>query len=243
VNRPFEAGPKRSEVSSLSYNRQANTWAFTGYFHLELWEKESHKLPYFVGTYLGKKKVFNVGTGFYWQQDAMVSPDGGGGFDTHDHLLFAGDIFLDLPLGDNADKGALTAYGGFWHYDLGPDHIRMVGIMNPGTGGTTLNGPGHAYPMFASGENIYGQLGYLLPFEFLGGHQLQPYTAVHAGLLEALDEPSVVFDVGLNYYVTGHRAKFTLNYKNRPIFVNNAAGEAVVDDRRGELVLQAQLFF
>jgi hypothetical protein len=165
------------------------------------------------------------------------------GFQTHDHLLFSGDVFLDMPIGPNAESGAITAYGGYWHYDLGPDHLRMVGIMNPGTGGSTLNGPGHAYPMFASGHHIYGELGYLLPFKVFGAHQIQPYGAVHAGILEALDDPSIVFDVGLNYLLTGHHAKLTLNYKNRPIFVSNAAGEAVVDDRGNELVLQAQIYF
>ena len=35
-------------------------------------EKESNQTPYMIGSYLGKKRVFNIGAGFQYQKDAMT---------------------------------------------------------------------------------------------------------------------------------------------------------------------------
>ena len=42
---------------------------FEGYFRVNLWDKESTKLPFAVGTYMGKKKVLGIGAGFYTQKN------------------------------------------------------------------------------------------------------------------------------------------------------------------------------
>ena len=67
-----------------------------GYFKYEFWESESNNLPYHAGTYLGAKKVLNLGAGFLFQDDALWSLENG---DTvlHNLSLFAVDAFLDLP--------------------------------------------------------------------------------------------------------------------------------------------------
>ena len=38
---------------------------FAGYFSYNLWDQESNFLPYKVGTYLGQKKILNIGGGFF----------------------------------------------------------------------------------------------------------------------------------------------------------------------------------
>jgi hypothetical protein len=43
----------------------------SGYLMYQFLDEESNLTPYVTGTYLGKKKVFNIGAGFQYQPDAM----------------------------------------------------------------------------------------------------------------------------------------------------------------------------
>ncbi len=47
-------------------------YAVSGYFDYQFLDQESNALPYRVGTYLGTKKVFNIGAGFFNQSNAIV---------------------------------------------------------------------------------------------------------------------------------------------------------------------------
>ncbi len=87
-----------------------------GYFSYSFFEKESTKLPYYVGTYLGKKKVFNIGAGFFTHPNGMYNDS------TGDHVSvahFAADAFLDLP----TNSGGLTAYASFSTYNYGDHYV------------------------------------------------------------------------------------------------------------------------
>jgi hypothetical protein len=72
---------------------------------------------------------------------------------------------------------------------------------------------------------------------------VQPYAshllAGYEGLRTSNGEQKNVniFDVGSNFYLDGHNAKFTLNYRPRPDFTN-------VNDvkYRPEITLQTQVF-
>lgn len=44
---------------------------YQGYVMYQLLDQESNLTPYNVGTYLGKKRILNVGAGFIFQKDAM----------------------------------------------------------------------------------------------------------------------------------------------------------------------------
>ncbi|MDX5478227.1 MAG: porin, partial [Cyclobacteriaceae bacterium] len=67
LNKPFSIGAG----GSFDVNRQrpiaANVvndqWATQGYIAYQFLEKENNKLPFFTGSYLGTKKVFNIGGG------------------------------------------------------------------------------------------------------------------------------------------------------------------------------------
>jgi hypothetical protein len=106
-----------------------------GYFRYNFWDQESIKLPYQVGTYMGKKKVFGVGVGFFSHPNGM--------YDTaalqHEGVLhLAVDAFLDIPVG----KGnGINAYASFINFDYGDNYFsRWAG----------------------TGNNLYGQFGYYL---------------------------------------------------------------------------------
>lgn len=61
--------PALSETSSFS--ALPAKMQYNGYFQYQFLDQESNQTPYLTGTYLGKKKVFNIGAGLIYQKDAM----------------------------------------------------------------------------------------------------------------------------------------------------------------------------
>ncbi len=232
--RPFAASSELEPGSPADYRSEANTFGVSSYVQLMLDGKESNALPLKVGTYLGKKSVFNLGAGVHWQPGGMASVSADGVRTVHDTLALGVDAFLDRPVG----RGALTGYLGYYLYRLGPDHVRNIGIMNIAADGTSFNGPGNAYPVIGSGHHVYTQWGVLLPGH---GVRVQPYATLHAGFMEALDDPMLVFEVGANLLLSGHHAKLILNYRNRPVFMADG-DEVVADSRASELILSLAFF-
>jgi len=238
VTRPFEpnVGPP---TSTGNYNPNANTWAYAGYFQLQLWDIESNVLPFTTGTYLGTSRVLNVGAGFYVQPKGIAYIDDGGELRRRSLSVASADLFVDLPL-HAKNGGALTAYGVFYWMDFGPNNVRNIGIMNPGDpgSGTSLNGPGNAYPIIGSASTGYGQFGWLMPWK-IKQLQFQPYILSQMSKFEGLNDMMIQFGVGMNMFVYGHNAKVTLEYRNRPIFDTNGN----VESRAGNgFVLQVHLF-
>jgi hypothetical protein len=256
----------RTNVAAF-YPRNANK-IYQGYFSYSFLEKEANLLPFTTGTYLGTKKVFNIGAGFHYNPDGMFSRPSALpatlpadpyaiAFRNHDIKLFGADVFYDAPL-DTASNTAVTFYGVYYHYNMGPNYVRNAGVINPGTGVSSglATLAGNALPLIGTGNTIYTQLGLLLPKNLLGPKaKLQPYVAYLHNNLEGLRNPNGtikgvnVYDAGLNLYLDGHNAKLTLNYRARPDFsdqtflpANN--GQATVNsiNYRPEVTLQAQVY-
>ncbi|UOR07126.1 hypothetical protein MUN82_08490 [Hymenobacter aerilatus] len=240
-------------TNTAQYNPQGTHHIYQGYFSWEFLDQEANLLPFNVGTYLGAKRVFNIGAGFFYNHNGMVSR----GTDNvataaqiatpttiattkHDIALFSADVFFDTPI--NKDAGtALTVYGVYYNYNMGPNHVRFIGAANPGWGTDARRG--NAVPHSGTGNVGYVQAGYLLPKNLLGPKlRLQPYAAHllagYEGLRRSNGEQKNVniFDAGANFYIDGHNAKFTLNYRARPDFTN-------VNDvkYRPEITLQTQV--
>jgi len=105
-----------------------------GYIRFNFWDKESTKLPYNVGTYLGKKRVFAVGAGFFYHPNGMYNSSSGAHYGVRH---FAIDGFLDFPV----PEGAFNAYVSLTTFDYGQNYVsRWAG----------------------TGTAIYGQVGYFL---------------------------------------------------------------------------------
>lgn len=238
--------------SSYRLGGQPNK-AFTGYFNYQFWDLESNLLPYNVGTYLGTKKVFNIGAGFYQQSNAMWSAslnESTNKVDTsfQNQLNISVDAFLDLPLGAKK-KTAITVYASYNYVDMGENYIRNVGIMNPTNGSivsqASFNGTGNAVPLIGTGHVVFAQVGYLLPkMKKLG--RIQPFASVIAGNYERLNDPLIIPDLGLNWFLAGHSAKLTFNYRPRPVFVyENPAqrwGNINQHETKSEFTIQMQVY-
>lgn len=200
---------------------------YQGFFMWNFFEKEPHATPYMAGTYLGKKKIFNLEAGFITQKNAMWTGDGTTNT-FHDMNLWSVAAFYDVPL--DAEKGtALSAYAGYFDYNFGPGYVRYNGIMNPANGLAAASPPypagshGNAFPMFGTGRVLYSQVGYLFKKDFLGTDHgtLMPYASLMSGNYERFDKPVIVWNAGVNWFIKGHSSKLTLDYQNRPVYLPN----------------------
>ncbi len=241
VNDPFETNVAGTIAPDrANYNPQNPSKVFEGYFQYEFWDAEGNLLPYRVGTYLGTKKVFNLGAGFISNADAMWYTNNGGDTITTGMNLFAVDAFLDYPLSNGS---AITAYAAAYFNDYGPNHVRNIGILNPADGSTGTNSlRGNSFPVIGTGTSIYTQVGFMLPKK-RDDLIWQPYASLIYNDFEGLEDangnkvPATVFDLGLNCYLAGHHSKLTLNYRHRPDFTNIDAVEY-----RPELTFQAMIY-
>ncbi len=250
LNKPFVPGATvdpalEAPVDAAGYDPHNNTVQLAGYFMFQLLDRESNALPYMTGTYLGSKRVLNLGAGFMWHPDAMWSQTPAGVTKTHDALAIGADLFADIPFRNK--NGALTTYGVYYYYDFGPNNLRNIGIMNVATGGSTTTGPGNAYATIGTGHHGYAQLGYMLPQKWTRLQRVQPYVATQVSAFEALDTIAIIPEAGINWHLLGHHLKLTATYRNRPIFdaVAEADGTTAQREvtRRSEAILQAQIFF
>lgn len=142
-----------------NYNPQNDSHVYQGYVTYNFLETESNLLPYYTGTYLGAKRVLNLGVGALINPHGMysrptnsavvVSSSVAGtsgipvGTDLYNYApfqtqqntikLYGADIFYDTPLDTaSARKTALTFYGVYYNFDFGPNYTRAVGPENPG---------------------------------------------------------------------------------------------------------------
>ena len=187
-------------------------WSYQGYFEYQIFDKESNKLPYRAGTYLGKKKVLNVGAGFFAHPNGSVTYNLDYTVTQNNVFIYAVDVFYDTPLG----TGGLTAYGAYYNFDYGPDY----------TLGQT----------YGTGNSFLIQAGYLIP-KFSGKIRLQPYLAFNTAKFKAFDNGGNAIRAGVNMFLNGQHAKITLEYDStQDQYTGDKPG------RRNSVILQAQIF-
>lgn len=234
---------------------------FGAYIAYNFFDNESHSTPYMAGTYLGSKKVFNIAVGAVYQKAATwrLTPDASGAYKdtTFDNMLHLSiESYLDIPL-NNEKSTAVSAFAGYYNTNYGKNYLRYNGIMNPATGllpspaasGTSAisGSQGNALPMFGTGQVAYAQLGILLSKNLLGekNGQLMPYVSGQFADYQALhNKGMLLFDVGFNWLVNGHKSKISVDYQNRPTYYNNITDKTVaLGPRRGSITLQYQIFF
>lgn len=236
---------------NATFSQTGHHKQYQGFFMYNFFDKETHTTPYMTGTYLGKKKVFNIEAGFITQKNATetgtTDPLTGtvSDHEFHNMKLWSAALFYDAPV--NTETGtALSAYAGYFDLDYGPNYLRYNGIMNPADG--IVNGPaggsqGNAFPMFGSGKVIYAQVGYLLKKDLLGDQgTLMPYASLMSGDYMRLNDRMNVIDVGINWFIKGHSSKISLDYQNRPVY-EQQGGELVKTSNKGQVVLQYQISF
>ena len=174
-------------------------FAYAGYFEYALFDQESNFLPYKVGSYLGAKKILNIGAGFFLHPNgaAVVQDSFTGNIIGEDVSIFAADVFYEAPVG--AKNAAITAYGTFQMNDYGTNYL---------------------YSAYGTGSMIYGHVGFVLPGE-ANKTRFQPYASLGINSYDASNDSRNILGVGVNAYMSGHNSKLTLEYKNAAFGTSN----------------------
>ncbi|WP_196890466.1 porin family protein [Aureivirga marina] len=220
-----------------------SNFKFSGYFKYEFLAQESNKTATSAGTYFGAKNVMSLGAGFSHLTDGLWYYNSQNQITYADMQLFAIDFFLDHMV--NKRKNAVfTTYLAFFNYDFGPNYIRNVAVNNPvnsSLDNVTFNGSGNAFPVIGTGNTLFTQFGYLIPNKNYPNEkqQFQPYINFQYSDFEYLTNKMIYFDFGLNWLLDKHNSKFTLNFQNRPIFVERN-DQRVEDERKWSVLLQYQ---
>ncbi|WP_298301755.1 hypothetical protein [Hydrotalea sp.] len=221
------------------------------YIIYQIFEQEPHITTYMAGTYLGKRKVWNIAFGSIYQPNTTWR------LQNNDTLYqpmqhFAVESFLDMPL--STQKGtAISAYVGYFNTNYGNNYLRYNGIMNPANG-TLLNGSnslitngpvyGNALPMFGTGSVLYMQMGYLTGNK--SGNEKGKFLPYFSSTLAKYDKLNGMYthtmNVGVHYLINGQQAKISLDLQNRPVYAieNNTINN---NGRLNTLTMQYQLFF
>lgn len=243
--------PYRSAVNNLNLNSTISTETpraqYSGMLTYAFLEKESNTEPYSKGTYLGTKRVFNLGLGYLTQAKAMWHQDETNPtiIKHNDENILGLDLFYDSPLSPKGD--AITLYAAYNNTNYGKNYIKSIATPNPAIAdGSLINGSGNGFIGVGTGNIYYAQAGYLFAKskEATTKGKTQVYAAGQIADLEALDNPMTMYELGANYYFTGTLGpKVTLGYQNRAIFDKAITGKNPQSDRKSMVVLQMQVSF
>ena len=186
-----------SEVTSAIYGGRRLLgsddagFAYAGYFDYNILDQESNLLPFKVGTYLGTKKVFNIGAGFFYHPNGSVLTDSNGELIGEDVAIFAIDAFYDAPIGEKG--AAVSGYATFQTNDYGRDYL---------------------FSIYGTGNMFYSHAGYLIPGD-PNKTRFQPFVSFASNSYDAVSDNRNIFGIGANAFFSGHNSKLTLEYKNQ----------------------------
>ena len=194
---PTNNGPATYTGKRLLGSKEAGR-TYAGYFEYAFLDSESNFLPYKVGTYLGTKKVFNIGAGFFSHPNGSVIADTAGNLSGENVTIFGLDAFYDVPVGTQG--AALTAYALYQNNDYGKDY-RL---------GTT----------YETGSMVHAHLGYVLPGK--SKTRFQPYVSYDQRQIDAINDDASQVGIGANAFFSGHNSKLTLEYQTLTYGTNKA---------------------
>ena len=245
MNKPYASTVTPTAGGAAVDNNGNSKAGFSGYFDYQFFEQEANVLPYRVGTYLGTKKVFNIGAGFYHNKDGVKLESKDSLISKHDIGILSADVFADLPIGPKEHNMAITVYSVYYKNDFGKNYLRTTGIMNTGAkddafkGVSAMEGYGNSRVLMGTGSIWYTQAGFLLPREISKKFRLQPFAAYTYKNLDALNQVGNYWDAGANILLDGHNAKITLEYSNRQLYNSSTK---MTSGSKGEALAQLQIY-
>lgn len=164
---------------------------YAGYFEYNILDQESNFLPFKVGTYLGSKRIFNIGGGFFYHPSgSVIYDDVNESFIGEDVRIVAVDTYYEAPLLGNND--AITAYATFQSNDYGTNYL---------------------YSAYGTGNMIYSHFGYLFGGD-VAKPRFQPYVSYSHNTYDAVDYDKNILGIGANMYLSGHNSKISIEFKN-----------------------------
>lgn len=216
LSKPFAYnGLPAKQLQEKGYEYPSERMEYKGYFAFHFLDKEYFNSPYVDMTYLGTKRICNLGAGFDIYPQSIAEFDASGSQKLKNRNLFATDLMLELPIKNNQ---TVSVYSVWYSYDFGRNYLRLSGVMNNWSGGTKAEGAGNNEFKAGTGTIWYSVAGYLFPQQFLRlPGRIQLFYAFTDKRFEALSTNLKNHDLGANYYVAGQKLKFSFQYSLRPI--------------------------
>ncbi len=203
-NRPAVPTP------GVAYDLPTYDMAYSGRFELQFFDHEVPEVCFKTHSWLGAKKVFNIGVGGNFYPQTTVSYSLTGDTTYHDKLHLAADAYLDLPL---PNESAFMCYAGYLWSDFGPNYMQSFGTMD-------IWGGGIKEPQYGTGDAVLFQIGYVIPKTIINVEsKIQPFYTMTYKNFEALNDKIIVHSGGINWYWYGQKVKFTVEYIRRPYVV------------------------
>ncbi|MEM6524568.1 MAG: hypothetical protein AAGF85_18505 [Bacteroidota bacterium] len=194
----------------ISFSPVAPDYQASGYLKLQFKDKEKQTSAYSMGSYHGKKEIFNIGFGALYQPKTTVIATS---VDTNYYA--AKSVAVDLFYEDRVYKDiVLTSYLSYHHHNLGPNFVRQIGANNPADGyvpGSSMNGKGVSRFVSGTGDIMHLDLALLKP---LKSSSIQCYMTMDLVQLQALKDNVLNLETGVNFLFDGHRSKINLGYQN-----------------------------
>lgn len=211
------------------------------YLEWQFFDKESDKLPYKSATYLGKKKMLNLGMGARYRPKATWYKTASGDTAFSPLILATVDLFMEIPF-VKGKQTAINVYTAYTYSNFGPGYLRQVAVNSIATGSTlpssNLNGPGDAIPLVGTGHSLFAQAGIITPKLPKTELRFMPYASVLVADFGVTGRPISLYQGGMNLFIKGQNIKFTAGWENRPFF-KTATNRAL---RKNMVVLQFQFF-
>ena len=228
ANKPFAFSKSDNYVaaSALSssyaqFSPMDPKFELAGYVEWNFLDHEIDKIPYKAGSYLGTKRIFNIGAGARWQPQATWYKTGAG--DTAYSAMIIGtiDVFAEMPF----KKGGQTAfniYGAYTYSNFGPGFLRQIGANGVATGSTLpashIYGNGNTAPLVGTGNSLYFQGGIITPAIPKTEIKFMPYATFLVADYRVIKGPITMYESGINLLIKGNALKLTAGWQNRPFF-------------------------
>ncbi len=266
LNQPFQNGTNpymQTTRTTTGFNSElaakhayTSTFAQAAYVKYMFKDIEKDVLPYEIGLCMDGQELFSIGAGFYNHPKSTYTLDPGSGSDSlqlYNTTIFGADMFYNHFIGE---KGyILNTYVLFQHMDYGTRYLRNIGVFNTSTvignaeqlgdeyANRSVMGAGNVQPTMGTGDILYAQLGLRFP-RFENGSAFMPYVTGTYKSFEAIEESSLQYDLGLNYFINKHNAKVTVQYGTRPIYKFDSSQSSGVAQNglKGQITLQTHFY-
>lgn len=243
LNKPFKTNLQPTQTNVAVDHNSRTSLHHGGYAYYQFFETEQQSNPYLSGSYLGEKKIVNIGLGYSHTAKNTMSMDVTQKLKQHNNTIMGIDIFAELPFTIGSKKSSITAYSVYYDYQMGPNYLRTNGVMNPATLDSQYSGPlafeghGNNIALIGTGRSWFSQVGWLLPNNSnkIG---FQPFAGYNYKNFKVFQQSINVFNIGTNVLLDKHNAKFSLQYTSHPIYHMQTLKTL---QRNKEFIVQAQI--
>jgi|GEM_PF-1038575 len=226
-----------SKPINTSYEFPSDRFGAEAYICYQFFDEENIQMSSRSFSYLGSKKVFNIGAGFEYQPNATAYLNTDRDTIFNNTLTFSSDSYVDIPL---SGGGVFTTYAAYYHYNYGQNYLKTGGSLNYFTGGDGPQGAGNGEFTVGTGHALYFHAAYLFAKTLTQeNHRIQLYTYFYYKNFDALKMPSWQPGCGINYYILGHNAKIGLQYYLRNVYGTDLKISSV----KHNVLMQWQILF